>query len=103
MADRDPYSPEWTLTWTLRRALRSWIKPRDEHRPAVIADQVVKDLRQGNWHLVAGPPSMGWEFDAAAIRRRQAQEQEFEEKLRALDDLARSMGRLMGKRSDDGG
>ena len=96
-------SPEWTVMWTLKRALRSWIKPKDEQRPAIIADQVLKDLRESNWCLIKGPPSAGWIFDPNAIKLRQAQEREFEERLRALKDLARNMGHFTDTRPDDAG
>lgn len=40
MGDPDSHSAGWTIMWTLKRALRSWIKPKDEYRPAEISDQV---------------------------------------------------------------
>lgn len=86
----DPYSPQWTITFTLRKALRSWIKPKDQHRPDIIAHQVVADLRQSNWHLIKGPSNSCWDFDPKAIRLRQERQREFDERLKALNDLARS-------------
>lgn len=89
----DPFSPEWTISWTLRKALRSWIKPKDERRPDVIADQVIAALKLSNWHLVKGPSTSGWEFDPTAIKLGQDRQREFDEKLRELNDLTRGADR----------
>lgn len=96
------YAPEWTISWTLRKALRVWIKPKDEHRPDIIAEQVVADLRQSNWHLIKGPSNAGWDFDPAAIKRRQDGRREFDERLKALNDLARSLEPFPIKSNDTG-
>lgn len=93
MSAPDPETATWTIYWTIRKALRSWIKPKDEHRPAVVADQVVADLRQSNWHLIKGPANSGWDFDPAAIKHRQEGQREFDEKLKDLKDHVRKLTR----------
>lgn len=98
----NPYSPAWTISFTLRKALRSWIKPKDERRPDIIAEQVVADLRQSNWHLIKGPSTSSWEFDPTAIGLRNEKQRKFDEMLKALDDLARSTETFPIKSRDTG-
>lgn len=92
--DVDPYSPEWTVARTLRRALRSLLKPKHEARPDWIAKDVVADLRQSNWYLIKGPSNAGWEHDPTAIMLRQEQQREFDDRLKALKDHVRKMARF---------
>jgi hypothetical protein len=84
----DPRSPVWTVYWTLKRALGSWIKPKDEHRPAVIADQVIADLKLSNWLLVKGLPGGGHGSSPEAITLLEERRHAFEQKLRELTELA---------------
>lgn len=82
----DPHSPEWTVMWTLTRALRSWIKLKDKHRPAVIADQVVRDHRQSHWHDQRTlQQRVG--FDPMASKPRRDRQHGFDDDMNALNDL----------------
>jgi hypothetical protein len=53
----DPHSPEWTIAWTIKKALRLHLGPRHRYLPATIAREVVAALRLSKWRLVKDPPS----------------------------------------------
>jgi hypothetical protein len=61
MADTDPMpdpeSPEWTIAWTIKKALRLHLGPRHRYLPAAIAREVVAALRLSKWRLVKDPPN----------------------------------------------
>ena len=50
----DPESPEWTIAWAIKRALRLQLGPR--HLPAIIAGYVAAALRLSGRRLVKEPP-----------------------------------------------
>jgi len=60
MADTDPLpdpeTPEWTVGWAIKRALRLHLGPRHKHLPWIIADQVIAALKLSNWRITKGPP-----------------------------------------------
>jgi hypothetical protein len=53
----DPNSPEWTIAWTIKRALRLHLGPKHRYLPATIAREVVAALHLSKWRLVKEPPS----------------------------------------------
>jgi hypothetical protein len=53
----DPESPEWTIAWTIKKALRLHLGPRHRYLPATIAREVVATLRLSKWRLVKDPPN----------------------------------------------
>jgi len=56
MADTDPETPEWTIAWTIKRALRLHLGPRHSYVPSTIAREVVAALRLAKWRLSKEPP-----------------------------------------------
>lgn len=56
MADTDPETPEWTIAWTLKRALRLHLGPRHSYVPSTIARDVVAALRLAKWRISKEPP-----------------------------------------------
>lgn len=56
MADTDPETPEWTIAWTIKRALRLHLGPRHGYVPSTIAREVVAALRLAKWRLSKEPP-----------------------------------------------
>jgi hypothetical protein len=57
MADTDPEIPEWTIAWTIKRALRLHLGPRHKYLLGMIAKEVIAALRLSKWRLVKEPPS----------------------------------------------
>ena len=45
MADTDPETPEWTIAWTIKRALMLHLGPRHSYVPSTIAREVTAALR----------------------------------------------------------
>ena len=56
MTDTDPETPEWTIAWTIKRALRLHLGPRHGYVPSTIAREVVAALRLAKWRLNKEPP-----------------------------------------------
>ncbi len=56
MADTDPETPEWTIAWTIKRALRLHLGPRHGYVPSTIAREVVAALRLAKWRISKEPP-----------------------------------------------
>jgi hypothetical protein len=56
MADTDPETPEWTVAWTIKRALRLHLGPRHSYVPSTIAREVVSALRLAKWRISKEPP-----------------------------------------------
>jgi len=52
----DPSTPEWTVAWAIKRAMRMHLGPRHKYLPAIIAGQIVAALRLAKWRLEKGPP-----------------------------------------------
>jgi hypothetical protein len=61
MADTDPLpdpsTPEWTIAWAIKRALRLHLGPKHSYLPGLIAKEVVAALRLSRWRLSKEPPS----------------------------------------------
>jgi hypothetical protein len=55
MADHDllpaPETPEWTVGWAIKRALRLHLGPRHTYLPWIIARDVVAALKLSNWRV----------------------------------------------------
>ena len=51
-----PETAEWTVGWTIKRALRMHLGPRHGYLPWMIARDVVAALRLSNWRITKGPP-----------------------------------------------
>ena len=56
MADTDPETPEWTIAWTIKRALRLHLGPRHSYVPSTIAREVTAALRLAKWRISKEPP-----------------------------------------------
>ena len=56
MADTDPETPEWTIAWTIKRALRLHLGPRHSYVPSTIARDVLAALRLAKWRISKEPP-----------------------------------------------
>jgi hypothetical protein len=53
----DPETPEWTIAWAIKRALRLHLGPRHKYLPSIISREVTAALRLSGWFLVKKPPS----------------------------------------------
>jgi hypothetical protein len=53
----DPSTPEWTIAWTIKRALRLHLGPRHRYLPVTIAREVVAALRLSKWRITKEPPN----------------------------------------------
>ncbi len=54
----DPYSPEWTIAFAIRRELRTHLGPKfKRYLPVHLAEVVTKALRMSKWRLVKDPPN----------------------------------------------
>ena len=53
----DPETPEWTIAWAIKRALRMHLGPRHEYLPSSIARDVVAALRLSKWRISKEPPN----------------------------------------------
>jgi hypothetical protein len=56
MTDTDPETPEWTIAWTIKRALRLHLGPRHSYVPSTIAREVLAALRLAKWRISKEPP-----------------------------------------------
>ena len=52
----DPGTPEWTIAWAIKKALRLHLGPRHRYLPGSIAKDVVAALRLSNWRISKDPP-----------------------------------------------
>jgi len=52
----DPETPEWTIAWAIKRALRKHLGPRHSYLSSVIAREVVAALRLSKWRISKEPP-----------------------------------------------
>lgn len=52
----DPETPEWTVAWAIKRALRLHLGPQHKYLPVTIARDVVAALKLSNWRISKGPP-----------------------------------------------
>lgn len=90
MSSPDPYSPEWTVYWTLKKAFGALIKRKSEYLAHTAAEQVVKDLRQSNWRLIRGLPRSAHGGSPASTKLDEERRLAFEAKVRELEAMSES-------------
>jgi hypothetical protein len=54
----DPHSPEWTIAWAIKRALRLHLGKRHAYLQASIAKDVVEALKHSRWIIIRRPPDL---------------------------------------------